>query len=193
MSVSQLRNEALLLSTSQSTSLIELSEALDLEGPHYETLLNALRGVSRRYRERITAAIALIEIEELTKATLKELAETLDDPKTVKNWNLNRYNLERLQDPGEDQTTPDAYFRRHGSTKSRVILRVAAKEVLPKVKNLPHPQRDKLIQIYDALSLHRQVDDFVQRYDQRIELEAQQDAAGVQREKRQHGLDHVSI
>lgn len=163
------RKPALLLSTEEG-DLISLPEALDPEGSYYESLLSAFRNTSPHDRKAMPAALALVEVEELTRVTLREIAEELDDPKTVRNWNLNRYNLERSQDPGDDLTTPDAYFCRYGSTKSRVILRLAAKNVLHKVKHLPDQHRNILISSYDALPLHRQIDDFVRRYDQRIEL-----------------------
>jgi len=149
-------------------------------------------------RKGISAILELLEIEEITRATLKTIAATLDDPQTVKSWNLEKYHEKRLEDPGGGPNEPDFFFRQHGSSKSRVILRLAAKDILGRVRRLPSGPRTKLIGIFDSLPLHRQINDWVTRYDrrrwtQRVSLESQGESGNGDRRKRQHGLRHVPL
>jgi hypothetical protein len=142
-------------------------------------------------RKGISAILELLEIEEITRATLKTIAATLDDPQTVKSWNLEKYHEKRLEDPGGGPNEPDFFFRQHGSSKSRVILRLAAKDILGRVRRLPSGPRTKLIGIFDSLPLHRQINDWVTRYDrrrwtQRVSLESQGESGNGDRRKRQH-------
>lgn len=178
----------------ESSDSIPLSQALDTEGPHYDSLVSAIRNTSSDERKGISAIFELLEIEAITRITLNTIAETLDDPRTVKSWNLDRYHEKRLEDPGGDPNEPDFFFRQYGSSKSRVILRLAAKDILARVRRLPSGPRTKLIGIFDSLPLHRQINDWVTRYDrrrwlagetQKVSLESQRETGNGDRRKRQ--------
>ena len=131
-------------------------------------------------RRGISSTITLVQTEEATRKILDDLKQALDDPKRVKNWDLQKYHVQRLSKVGTDRKSPDGFFRHFGTTKSRVILRLAAKDVLQRVQQLPDKQRTKLITTYDSLPLHRQIDDRVQRSDQRIKLEGQTQSFDLQ-------------
>ncbi|KAG9231373.1 hypothetical protein BJ875DRAFT_444151 [Amylocarpus encephaloides] len=141
------------------------------EGSHYDDLLTAFRGISPAERRGITNALLLVEMEETAQETLNEIGETLDQ--SVKSWNLDPYHQSRLREPDCDLLQPDCFFSHHVDTKSRVILRLTAKNIeLARVRRLPDPERKQLVGIFDKLPLHRQISDWIERWDKRTDQNA---------------------
>jgi hypothetical protein len=176
----------LTLSISGERDPVPVRAALDPESSHFETLLTAVRGMSGKERTGISLALELVEIEETAKEILNKIRDKLDT--SVKSWDLEPYHQGRLRVPGEDLHTPDCFFSRHASTKPRVILRLTSKEILVRVKRLPTEYRKKVISIFDTLPLHRQINDWIERWD-RVAGEALRQEAHQEgdRRKRQCG------
>jgi hypothetical protein len=174
------QESTLTLSIPGRSDPLSVQEALDpSEGSHYDDLLTAFRGMPLAGRENVSKALLLIEIEDLARNELKEIAKTIDG--SVKSWNLDPYHHKVLLDPGHTTNTtntPDWFFRHHAPTKPRVILRLTSKVVLRKVRGLlSSPQLViKLIAIFDTLDLHKQINDFITRWDKNIQFKAVEQA-----------------
>ena len=166
---------------------VPVHDTLDPEGPHYDSLLTAVRGMSQKDRTGISLALQLVDIEETARAKLNEIRDKLDT--SIKSWDLDPYHQGRLRAPGDDLHNPDCFFSRHALTKPRVILRLTAKEVLVQVKRLPTGHRKKLIGIFDTLPLHHQINDWIERWD-RVAAASEapeQETPQGDRKKRQRG------
>ncbi|KAH8787548.1 hypothetical protein F5882DRAFT_438784 [Hyaloscypha sp. PMI_1271] len=168
--------------------------ASDPTGPNYESLLTALRGLSKEEKQIIPQALRLIEIEDLVREELGALGKKLDT--SLKFFDLSKYHRNILLNPGYKRKgkefTPDWYFSKHGDTTSRIILRLASTNVLPLIKRLVHPEAagvekpseretpgegqtpgeekspllEKLIKDVKCMPLHEQIALYARRWDQ---------------------------
>jgi hypothetical protein len=118
----------------------------DPTGPKYESLLTALRSLSKEEQQIIPLALQLIEIEDLVREELGAQGKKLDT--SVDPFNLSRYDRNILVNPGYKRKgkefTPDWYFSKHGDTTSRIILRLAPTCVGPLIKRLFHAEAAKV-------------------------------------------------
>jgi hypothetical protein len=129
--------------------------ASDPTGPNYESLLTALRALSKEERQIIPHALRLIEIEDLVREQLDAQGKKLDA--SVKPFDLPTYQLKILLNPGykrkSKEFTPDWYFSKHGDTTSRIILRLASIQAVPLIKRLVHFEAAGVEKLRDSETL----------------------------------------
>jgi hypothetical protein len=114
------------LSIPSSDVSIPVQDALLEHSTRYDDLLDALCNVPSHARTRLSAAIELADIMETARAALKTIRATLDDPLRVDPWSPNKYDTNKLKDPGSDLTDPDGYFCKHATPKARVLFRITS-------------------------------------------------------------------
>jgi hypothetical protein len=159
----------------------------------YEDVLAATRALTVKFSHGdISKALLLIEIEDLAQSELAKIGKEI--AKNVKSWNPDYYHREVLLKPRwtAHPDTPDAFFSRHAGTKPRLILRLAGKVILPKVRSLLSAPWLvlRLISTFDCLVLHEQIKGYIERWDKYIESEiAGQERGQAQKKipKRQRG------
>jgi hypothetical protein len=139
------------------------------EAALYKPVLAATRDLSHKFpREHISNALLLIEIQDLARKELDRIRGDIN--KQVNAWVLDTYHFDILVKtswtPKPD--TPDAYFSRHAGTKPRLILRLAGRAILDKVKKLLRQApglASELISDFNDLVLHGQIQEFIERWD----------------------------
>jgi hypothetical protein len=183
------------LSIPSSGVSIPVQEALLEDSTLYDALLGALRDATSHTRTRLSAAIELADIMETARAALKTIRETLDDPLRVDPWSPNKYDSNKLKDPGSDLTDPDYYFSKHGTPKARVLFRITlniSKEIYYRAKRLDDPDRLKLCSLYDSedsfdsKDYHEEISGWIGRFAKRLEA-TKTDGPSTQNEPRKAG------
>lgn len=158
--------------------------ALEEQKAHYEQVIARIRSLTFKWQD-IDSAVKLIEIEDLARKSVQEVENKIT--KANKNWNPEIYHQKILKAPPwtDYPDTPDAFFSRHADTKARLILRLAAKAILPKVKPLLHSAPGTLlvlISCFDAFKLHVQIKGFIENFDRNSE-ETRQDEPTRKRQR----------
>jgi hypothetical protein len=189
------------LSIPSSDISIPVQDALLEHSTHYDGLLDALRNVPSHMRKRLWAAMELADIMETARAALKPIRATLDDPLRLDSWSPNKYDTNKLMDPGSDLTDPDCYFSKHATLKARVLFRITSGSSIPgtsntsntlkiyaRVKRLDDQDRLKLCSLYDSQDsfdsedYHEQISGWIGRFAKM--LEATKSDAGSRKRKR---------
>ena len=106
--------------------------------PYFDDLLQAIRDAPTKQWAYITGAFELVEIQESVRTVLKAIKSNLDDLKNYKGWNPSVYDKRVLCEPGTDLYQPDAFFSYYTNTTARLILRLASKEILFRIRCLGH-------------------------------------------------------
>lgn len=137
----------------------------------FSDVFEAIRAKPPCCRAAILEAIHLTEVEESTRAALNSIAARLDDPTNVKIWNLDATNEGILRKQPADPLgkQADSFFYHHGSTKSRIVYRLAPKEAKSRISNMHTALRCHLIKIYDAMVVHPQIDDYSKHFEKRTQ------------------------
>ncbi|CZR64882.1 uncharacterized protein PAC_14782 [Phialocephala subalpina] len=162
------RESTLTPSIPDGSDPVAVLEAPDLDAPRYEAVLLATRHLNRQFSwDDAKKAFLVIEIEELARIELKKVWDEIE--KGDKNWNPEYYHRREVLKCGHttNPDTPDAFFSRHASTKARLILRLASKTILHKVKQLmktPSLVR-QLISSFDKEVLHDQIENYIELLD----------------------------
>jgi hypothetical protein len=169
-------------------------KTLEDEAALYEPVLAATRDLSDKFPlEDISKAFLLIEIEHLAQNELDKIRDNINGQ--VQPWNLDRYHRDVLLKPSwtADPDTPDAFFSRHAGTKPRLILRLTGKVILNKVKLLLLSAPGlvlKLISKFNDLVLHKQIQEYIERWQERdmqSEVAEQAQKQRKSQKKRQRG------
>jgi len=128
---------------------IPIQEALE-DSTRYDHLLRTLRDATPHTRKRLSVAIELADIMETARTVLNNIRATLDEPSRVDPWSPNKYDSNKLMDPGSDLTDPDCFFSKHATPRARVLFRITAKEIYYRAKRLNDLDRLKLCSLFDA-------------------------------------------
>ena len=137
----------------------------------FSDVLEAIRAKPPCCRAAILGAIHLAEIEESTQTALNSVAEKLDNPKNFKIWNLDATNEAILRRQPTDPLgkVPDSFFYYHGTTKSRIVYRLAPKVAKSRISSMDTTLRHHVIKIYDSMVVHRQIDDYSVRFEEKTQ------------------------
>jgi len=163
------------LSIPSSGISVLVQEALFEDPTPYNALLRALRDATSHTRKCLSTAIELADIMETSRAALKNIRSTLDDPR-VDAWSPNKYDSNKLMNPGSDPTDPDCYFSKHATPKARVRFRITSKEIYYRVKRLDDPDRLKLCSMYDSEDYfdsednHEEISEWIGRFTKWLEV-----------------------
>ena len=147
-----------------------ITKTLEREAALYEPVCAAVRDLSLKFPwEDVSKALLLIEIVDLARNELDKIRDEIN--KRVKPWDLDKYHREVLLKPSwaADPDTPDAFFSRHASTKPRLILRLAGKVILHKVKLLLLSTPGLVLELipkFNDLALQKQIQEYIQRWDE---------------------------
>lgn len=188
-------NSTLSISIPSANVSIPVQEALLEDSTDYDALLRALRDATSQTRQRLSAAIELADIIEIARVALKTIRETLDDPLRVDPWSPNKYDKNKLMDPGSDPTDPDCYFSKHATTKARVLFRITLnirKDIYYRAKRLGDLDRLKLCSLYDSEDsfdpedYHEEISRWIGRFARSLET-TKSDGPSAQNEPRKVG------
>jgi hypothetical protein len=165
--------------TSQPQELSEAEKAeVKAEVARYDVILAEMRPLCLCHAvEDVTLVACLMEIEDLAQKELDLLGKTID--KDVNAWNI-PYNHREILRKSPWKTapdSPDAFFSRHGDTKPRLILRLASKVILTKVRQLMFVRPNLLLNLISHFStfvLHKQIVAGIERWDKNIRFEVEE-------------------
>ncbi len=178
---------------------IPIEEALE-HSTRYDDLLRTLRDATPHTRKRLSVAIELADIMETARTVLKNMRATLDEPLRVDPWSPNKYDSNKLMDPGSDLTDPDCFFSKHATPRARVLFRITAKETYYRAKRLNDPDRLKLCSLFDAEDsfdpedYHTEIIAWIGRFVKMLEVKKTDGPFGQNRpgsRKRKQGLQHA--
>jgi hypothetical protein len=150
-----------------SSITIDLPRDPDPKSGEYRELLEVLRRKPEKSQAWLANSLQVLEIEKQAAQSLRLIAKTIDESKSTKSWAPSYYiRTELLYSPEEDpkkwERNPDyLFFAQHGSIKAGLILRLLPQGDRRRVKELDPAWFDLLIEFFDNLTVHSQIEAWI--------------------------------
>jgi hypothetical protein len=176
-----------------SSITIDLPRDPDPKSGEYRELLEVLRRKPEKSRAWLANSLQVLEIEKQAAQSLRLIAKTIDESKSTKSWAPSYYIRTELlcsleEDPKKWERNPDyLFFAQHGSIKAQLILRLLPQEDRRRVKELDPAWFKTLIEIFDNLTVHSQIEAWISLISSRErENDGQEQGSSIERENDGH-------